>query len=61
METSINKIWLSIDELTAHYGIPKNSQASLRSKRKIPFHKIGRMIKYKISDIDAWIESGKVK
>ncbi len=60
METTIQKVYLSIDELTEMIGIPKSTQAALRSHRKIPFHKVGRMIKYKICDINAWIENGKV-
>lgn len=59
MET-FQKIWWSIEELAKEIGIPKNTQAQLRSKKSIPFHKIGRLIKYKISDINDWIEKGKI-
>jgi hypothetical protein len=29
--------------------------------RKLPFYKVGRLTKYKVSDLEAFIEAGKVK
>jgi len=31
------------------------------SMRKLPFHKIGRLTRFKMSDLEAFIEAGKVE
>jgi len=42
--------WLSLEEISKHVGCSKDT---------IPYHKVGRMYKFKISEVDAWIESGQ--
>jgi len=31
------------------------------SRRKLPFYKVGRLTKFKMSDLEAWLEQGKVE
>ena len=42
--------WKSLDEISKHLGVSKDT---------IPFHKIGRQYKFRISEVDAWVESGQ--
>jgi len=53
-------VWLTPKELYKKFGIAIATQAQYRSDRKIPFHKIGSKIYYKLSDIDNWIDEAKV-
>jgi len=56
-----SKRWLSPDDLFEEYGIGKSNQAKMRMRRKIPFCKVGRYIRYDRHEIDRWIESNKVE
>jgi hypothetical protein len=53
-------IWLDPKELFRIYGFSVSRQAALRSMSMIPYYKRGRYIRYKKSDIDAWLDLGKM-
>ena len=50
--------WLSIEEISKHVGCSKDSIRAWIKKDTIPFHKVGRQYKFRLSEVDAWIESG---
>ncbi len=52
--------WLTPDDVQNEYAVSKVRQANLRSQKMIPYHKRGRYIRYKRSDINEWFESAKV-
>lgn len=51
--------WLSLEEIANHIGCSKDTIRNWIKKDTIPYHKVGRMYKFKISEVDAWINSGK--
>jgi len=53
--------WLSPNDLVKEYGFSKSNQDKLRMKRKIPFSKIGRYIRYDRLEIDKWLELNKIE
>lgn len=57
-----NKDFLTPSEAAEMLGVKVNTLAVWRCKhkKKIPFYKIGRAIKYKNQDLLDWIESQKV-
>lgn len=58
-ETTIEK-WVSIDEAAEHLGIKASTLREwIKKKKDIPAHRIGKMWKFKISELDKWVESGK--
>lgn len=50
--------WLSLEEISKHVGCSKDTIRAWVKKDTIPFHKVGRLYKFKVSEVDAWIESG---
>ncbi len=61
IESTLNrKLWLTPKELREEFNIPLSSQAKMRMKQKIPYHKIGNYVRYKRTDIDIWFDSGKI-
>jgi excisionase family DNA binding protein len=50
--------WLSLEEISKHVGCSKDTIRVWIKKDKIPFHKVGRQYKFRISEVDFWIESG---
>ena len=51
--------WYSLEEIANHLGVSKDTIRSWIKKETIPFYKVGRLYKFKVSEVDAWIESGK--
>ena len=51
--------WSSIEELAAHLKVHKDTIRLWIKKNEIPAHKIGKLWRFKISEIDDWVRSGK--
>ena len=50
----------SIDEAAAYLGVkPVTIRDWIRKEKGVPAHKIGKQWKFKISELDAWVKSGK--
>ena len=56
-----NSPWLSVKEAAVYIGVRVSTLYSYVSHRRIPFYKIpgSQLVKFKISEIDAWLESGR--
>lgn len=50
--------WLSVDEVAAYLGVKRETIYKWISRRKLPAHKIGRLWKFRVSEIDRWVVSG---
>ena len=55
-----SKRWFTPKGLEDNYEIKISTQAKMRMKRKIPFSKIGKFIRYDKYEIDKWFENNKV-
>ncbi len=51
--------WLSVAEIADHLGVSKDMIYSWLGQKKIPAHKVGRLWKFKISEVDEWMRQGK--
>ena len=58
MEHEVEK-WVSLEEVADHIGLSKDTIRNYINRDQIPFYRIGKQYKFKISEIDTWIESGK--
>ena len=52
---------LNVDELSEYLGIKKSCLYSKVERKEIPHYKIGRLVRFKRSDIDLWMEESKVE
>lgn len=50
--------WASVDGVAKHLGVAKDSVYRWIDARSLPAHKIGRLWKFKLSEIDDWVRSG---
>ena len=50
--------WVSVEEVSAHLGVTKDSVYRWIDRKGLPAHKVGRLWKFKLSQIDAWVEAG---
>ena len=55
----IREEWSSLEEVAAFLGVNKETVRNWIKKTDIPAHKIGRQWKFKLSEVDAWVKSGK--
>ncbi len=51
--------WSSLEEVAEHIGVNKDTVRNWIKKDAIPAHKIGKLWKFKLSEIDEWVKSGK--
>ena len=51
--------WSSLEEIAQHLGVSKDTVRAWIKKNIIPHYKIGRQYKFKISEVDSWVESGQ--
>ncbi len=51
--------WVNLEDVSAHVGLSKDTIRNYIKKEQIPYYRVGKQYKFKISEIDAWIESGK--
>lgn len=59
MINNVNENWISITEAAEHLGVTKDSIRKWIKKTGIPAHKIGKLWKFKKSELDEWVKSGK--
>ena len=59
-EKKYQKQWLNTDDLEEEFGIKKSTQSNWRSKKKIPYSKLGGYIVYSREKINEWVESHAV-
>ncbi|TKD03467.1 helix-turn-helix domain-containing protein [Polyangium fumosum] len=50
--------WSSVDEVAKHLGVAQDSIYRWIEARGLPAHKIGRLWKFKLSDVDGWVRAG---
>ena len=58
MNSNIER-WCSMKEITEYLGVSRDTVLNWIEKRNMPAAKIGRLWKFKISEVDAWMKSGK--
>lgn len=51
--------WSSLEETAEYLGVTKDTIRNWIKKTDIPAHKIGRLWKFKFSEVDEWVKSGK--
>ena len=57
MDSNIER-WYSMKEICEYLGVSRDTILAWIEKRKMPATKIGRLWKFKLSEVDDWIRSG---
>ena len=50
--------WVAVDDVAEHLGVARDSVYRWIDRRGLPAHKIGRLWKFKLSEIDLWVRGG---
>ena len=60
MEGKMNDKWINIGEAADYLGVkPVTLRGWIRNNKGILAHKIGKQWKFKYSELDVWVKSGK--
>ena len=60
MEKVIQDNWISIEEAANYLGVKiVTIREWIKKQNGIPAHKIGKLWKFKKSELDEWVKSGK--
>lgn len=58
MNDKITEKWSSMKEIQKHLGVGRDSILHWIETRDMPAYKLGRLWKFKLSEVDEWIRSG---
>ncbi|WP_228942861.1 helix-turn-helix domain-containing protein [Nocardioides sp. Leaf374] len=50
--------WVSADAIAEHLGVTKDSVYSWIATKGMPAHRVGRLWKFQVSEVDAWVRAG---
>lgn len=50
--------WVSVDDIALHLRVAKDSVYRWIERKGLPAHKMGRLWKFKVSEVDEWVRQG---
>ena len=50
--------WFSVDEISDHLGVSRDTVYAWLNGRQMPGHKVGRLWKFQKAEVDAWVRDG---
>lgn len=50
--------WYSLEEISRHLGVSKETIYRWLERRSIPAHRMGKLWKFKPSEVDQWVKDG---
>ena len=51
--------WLSVEDIAEHLGVKRETIYKWVSQRNMPAHKVGRLLKFQVKEVDEWVREGK--
>lgn len=59
-EEHVSENWIGLEQAATHLGVrPITVRDWIKKKTGIPAHKIGKLWKFKLSELEEWVKSGK--
>jgi excisionase family DNA binding protein len=58
MSETASEQWVSVDQVALHLNVKALTIYKWLERKKIPAHKVGRLWRFKISEVDQWIKDG---
>jgi excisionase family DNA binding protein len=52
--------WYSVNEVAAHLGVAVDTVYRWIENKSLPAHRIGRLWKCKLSEVDEWVRAGGI-
>ena len=58
IQTTHSEPWTSVEQVAQHIGVAKDTVYRWREHKGLPAHRIGRLWKFKLSEVDEWVRAG---
>ena len=59
-ELNVEK-WVNLEDVAVHLSLSQDTVRTWIKEGKLPFYKAGQRYKFKISEVDEWVRTGKIK
>lgn len=53
--------WHSVEEVMTHLGVARDTIYRWIEHKGLPAHRVGKLWKFKLTEVDAWVRSGGAK
>ena len=50
--------WVGVEEVAAHIRVAKESIYRWIDSKGFPAHRVGRLLRFKLSEVDKWVRAG---
>jgi len=60
-ETIRDDRWLSVEQISEHLGVTKDSIYRWIEQKALPAHKVGKLWKFRKGEVDEWVLSGQAR
>jgi len=50
--------WVTANDVAQHLGVVTDTVYRWRERKGLPAHKIGRLWKFQLSEVDEWVRAG---
>ena len=50
--------WIAVDEIMAHLGVARDTVYRWIDQKGLSAHRLGKLWKFKVSEVDDWVRSG---
>ena len=58
MGRALSEPWVSAEDVAVHVGVAKDTVYRWLEARTLPGHRVGRLWKFKLSEVDEWVCAG---
>jgi excisionase family DNA binding protein len=58
MSASSQERWVDIEEVASHLGVNRDSVYRWIEAKQFPAHRVGRLFRFKLSEVDKWVKKG---
>lgn len=49
--------WVGVEDVAAHIGVAKESIYRWIDSKAFPAHRVGRLLRFKLSEVDEWVKA----
>lgn len=53
------EMWVTVDEVADHLKVKPNTVYKLIERNGLPAHRVGKLWRFAIAEVDAWIKAGR--
>ena len=59
-ENAMPEKWVNLKDVAVYLSMSEDTVRTWIKEGKLPFYRVGKRYKFKISEVDDWIRSGKM-